>query len=66
MGGQCCLQIAVCSRKPELPPQSTVLCTNENPPFHTVSAHLEPQWRCYEKKGPGTFHTFSVWTVLRY
>ena len=29
-------------------------------------AHLEPQRRCYKKKVPGTFHTFSVGSLLRY
>lgn len=33
---RCCMQIAVCSRKPELPRQSTVPLTDENPTFHAV------------------------------
>ena len=33
---RCCLKIAVRSRKPELPQQSTVPRTDENPTFHAV------------------------------
>ena len=34
---RCCLQIAVCSRRSEIPHQSTVLLTDENPTCHAVS-----------------------------
>ena len=37
---RCCLQIAACSRKPEIPHQSTVPHTDKNPTFHAVHSPM--------------------------